>query len=69
MIMRRQALIVDTSMLSPSAFMTFVTSNVFAILGLRALSITLAGIMQFFRYLPYGLSAEARRIQDPLKRR
>lgn len=44
-------------MLSPSACTTLVTSNVFAILGLRALYITLAGIMQLFRYLHYGLSA------------
>jgi tellurite resistance protein TerC len=33
------------------------TSNVFAILGLRALYFALAGIMQIFHYLPYGLSA------------
>ena len=33
------------------------TSNVFAILGLRALYFALAGIMQLFHYLPYGLSA------------
>jgi tellurite resistance protein TerC len=32
------------------------TSNVFAILGLRALYFALAGIMQLFHYLPYGLS-------------
>ncbi|MCK9604224.1 MAG: TerC family protein [Candidatus Omnitrophica bacterium] len=32
------------------------TSNVFAILGLRALYFALAGIMQYFRYLNYGLS-------------
>jgi tellurite resistance protein TerC len=33
------------------------TSNVFAILGLRALYFALAGIMQFFHFLHYGLSA------------
>jgi len=33
------------------------TSNVFAILGLRALYFTLAGIMQMFHYLSYGLAA------------
>ncbi|MCG6535662.1 MAG: TerC family protein [Syntrophales bacterium LBB04] len=32
------------------------TSNVFAILGLRALFVALAGIMQLFHYLHYGLS-------------
>jgi tellurite resistance protein TerC len=32
------------------------TSNVFAILGLRALFFALAGIMRLFHYLPYGLS-------------
>jgi tellurite resistance protein TerC len=32
------------------------TSNVFAILGLRALYFALAGVMQLFHYLPYGLS-------------
>ena len=32
------------------------TSNVFAIMGLRALYFALAGIMQLFHYLPYGLS-------------
>jgi tellurite resistance protein TerC len=31
-------------------------SNVFAILGLRALYFALAGIMRLFHYLPYGLS-------------
>jgi TerC family integral membrane protein len=31
-------------------------SNVFAIMGLRALYFALAGIMQLFHYLPYGLS-------------
>jgi tellurite resistance protein TerC len=33
------------------------TSNVFAILGLRALYFALAGIMQMFHHLHYGLSA------------
>lgn len=32
------------------------TSNVFAILGLRALYFAIAGIMQLFHYLHYGLS-------------
>jgi tellurite resistance protein TerC len=32
------------------------TSNVFAILGLRALYFAMAGIMRLFHYLPYGLS-------------
>ncbi len=33
------------------------TSNVFAILGLRSLYFALAGIMELFHYLHYGLSA------------
>ena len=33
------------------------TSNAFAILGLRALYFALAGIMQLFKYLHYGLAA------------
>lgn len=33
------------------------TSNVFAILGLRALYFALAGVMEMFQYLHYGLSA------------
>jgi len=33
------------------------TSNIFAILGLRALYFLLAGVMDMFRYLHYGLSA------------
>lgn len=37
------------------AFIVF-TSNVFAILGLRSLYFLLAGIMEYFRYLKYGLS-------------
>ena len=38
------------------AFIVF-TSNVFAILGLRALYFLLAGVMDLFRYLNYGLAA------------
>jgi tellurite resistance protein TerC len=38
------------------AFIAF-TSNVFAILGLRALYFLLAGVMDRFRYFHYGLSA------------
>jgi tellurite resistance protein TerC len=33
------------------------TSNVFAILGLRALYFALAGVMELFHHLHYGLSA------------
>jgi tellurite resistance protein TerC len=33
------------------------TSNIFAVLGLRALFFSLAGVMQLFHYLHYGLSA------------
>jgi tellurite resistance protein TerC len=33
------------------------TSNVFAILGLRSLYFALAGMMELFHYLHYGLSA------------
>jgi tellurite resistance protein TerC len=42
-----------------ASYFTFVvfTSNVFAILGLRALYFLLAGMMGMFRYLSYGLSA------------
>jgi tellurite resistance protein TerC len=36
---------------------TVFTSNIFAILGLRALYFLLAGVMDLFRYLNYGLSA------------
>lgn len=36
-------------------FLVF-TSNVFAILGLRALFFAVAGLMQLFRYLHYGLA-------------
>jgi tellurite resistance protein TerC len=47
--------VVDTT----KAYSTFIvfTSNVFAILGLRALYFLLAGVMDMFRYLKYGLSA------------
>ena len=48
------------SVVNPKAdYFTFVvfTSNVFAILGLRALYFLLAGVMDRFRYLHYGLSA------------
>ncbi|MEK7824386.1 MAG: TerC family protein [Candidatus Eisenbacteria bacterium] len=34
-----------------------ITSNVFAVLGLRALFFSIAGLMRIFHYLPYGLSA------------
>lgn len=37
-------------------FLVF-TSNVFAILGLRALFFALAGLMQMFKFLGYGLAA------------
>jgi tellurite resistance protein TerC len=37
-------------------FLVF-TSNIFAILGLRALYFVLAGVIDLFRYLHYGLSA------------
>jgi tellurite resistance protein TerC len=36
---------------------TVFTSNIFAILGLRALYFLLAGVIDLFRYLNYGLSA------------
>ena len=39
-----------------NAFLVY-TSNVFAILGLRSMYFALAGIMDRFRYLHYGLSA------------
>ena len=42
--------------ISSDTFIIF-TSNVFAILGLRALYFALAGITQYFHYLKYGLSA------------
>ena len=42
--------------ISHDTFIIF-TSNVFAILGLRALYFALAGITKYFHYLKYGLSA------------
>jgi tellurite resistance protein TerC len=42
--------------ISTDTFIIF-TSNVFAILGLRALYFALAGISKLFHYLKYGLSA------------
>jgi tellurite resistance protein TerC len=42
--------------ISNDTFIIF-TSNVFAILGLRALYFALAGITKYFYYLKYGLSA------------
>jgi tellurite resistance protein TerC len=42
--------------ISDDTFIIF-TSNVFAILGLRALYFALAGITKYFHYLKYGLSA------------
>lgn len=41
---------------SNDTFIIF-TSNVFAVLGLRALYFALAGITKYFHYLKYGLSA------------
>ena len=41
--------------ISQDTFIVY-TSNVFALLGLRALYFALAGIMQMFHYLHYGLS-------------
>jgi tellurite resistance protein TerC len=42
--------------ITQDAFIVF-TSNIFAILGLRALYFLLAGVMNMFRYLNYGLAA------------
>ena len=42
--------------ISDDAFIVY-TSNVFAILGLRSLYFTLAGIEKYFQYLKYALSA------------
>jgi len=42
--------------ISKDTFIIF-TSNVFAILGLRALYFALAGITQYFHFLKYGLAA------------
>lgn len=41
--------------ITKDAFLVF-TSNIFAILGLRALYFVLAGIMELFRYLHFGLA-------------
>ena len=41
--------------ITDDVFIVF-TSNVFAILGLRSLYFALAGMMQYFSYLKYGLS-------------
>ncbi|OFZ21471.1 MAG: hypothetical protein A2X94_08155 [Bdellovibrionales bacterium GWB1_55_8] len=42
--------------ISQDSFIVY-TSNVFAILGLRSLYFALAGLLQLFHYLHYGLSA------------
>lgn len=42
--------------ITKETFIVF-TSNVFAIMGLRALYFLLAGVMNLFRYLHYGLAA------------
>jgi len=42
--------------ISTDTFIVY-TSNVFAILGLRALYFALAGIVKYFRYLKFGLAA------------
>jgi tellurite resistance protein TerC len=42
--------------ITTNPFLVF-TSNVFAILGLRALFFALAGLMGMFHYLSYGLAA------------
>lgn len=42
--------------ISDDVFIVY-TSNVFAILGLRALYFALAGIVKYFRYLKFGLAA------------
>jgi len=38
-------------------FVVIFTSNIFAILGLRSMYFALAGMMEMFKYLHYGLSA------------
>ena len=43
-------------LMTQDPFIVF-TSNIFAILGLRALYFLLAGVMDLFRYLKYGLAA------------
>jgi len=42
--------------ISDDTFIVY-TSNVFAILGLRALYFALAGVVKYFRFLKYGLAA------------
>jgi len=42
--------------ITTNAFVVY-TSNVFAILGLRSMYFALAGMMDLFHYLHYGLSA------------
>ncbi len=42
--------------ISDDTFIVY-TSNVFAILGLRALYFALAGVVKYFRYLKFGLAA------------
>ncbi len=42
--------------ITQDTFIVF-TSNIFAIMGLRALYFLLAGVMDMFRFLNYGLSA------------
>jgi tellurite resistance protein TerC len=42
--------------ITQDAFIVY-TSNIFAILGLRALYFALAGVMDLFEYLSYGLAA------------
>ncbi|MEX2317649.1 MAG: TerC family protein [Pirellulales bacterium] len=48
---------ITKSLRSPLEPFIVFTSNVFAIMGLRALYFLLAGVMNLFRYLHYGLSA------------
>jgi tellurite resistance protein TerC len=50
-------LVVETTDLITSDPFIVYTSNVFAILGLRALYFAIAGMVQRFQYLHYGLSA------------
>ncbi|MEX2308505.1 MAG: TerC family protein [Pirellulales bacterium] len=48
---------ITKSLRSPMEPFIVFTSNVFAIMGLRALYFLLAGVMGLFRYLSFGLSA------------
>jgi tellurite resistance protein TerC len=48
---------ITKSLNSPMEPFIVFTSNVFAIMGLRALYFLLAGVMGLFRYLSYGLSS------------